>query len=359
MSAFINDIKHSVRRLRRRPGFTAIALIMLAVGIGANTVLFSVVNALVLRPKNLKEPEQLTVCRSSDDFGWFPYPVFDAIRQDNPLFSDVMAFTLTGDCTVTCGGRSQSVYRELISSNYFSVLGVAPVLGRTLEGAYDGTRRIVGIVPGTRHHVFEARPLPQIYYPIDKPQTFFMVLRVADSMVGREATLLNGIRREIRSVHPDIAITPLCPLADYHRDGTEMWAVRVMAGLALLFGIISLFLATLGIYGVKGYAVATRIPEFGIRMALGATGRDIKTMVLRDGAILTLIGLGAGLALALTGAYVLGLLFLGRTLCDVSPIDPLSILVTVVFLALASLVAGYLPARRAAKVDPMNALRYE
>ncbi len=233
------------------------------------------------------------------------------------------------------------------------------VLGCTLKGVYDDTRRIVGIVPGTRQHVLETHPWPHIYYPLDKPQTFNMILRIVDSMVGHEATLLKRLRREIHSVHPDIAVTSLGMLSNFHRGTLEMWTVRVLSGLALMFGIVSLFLATLGIYGVKGYTVATRTPEFGIRMALGATGGDIKTMVLRDGMILTLIGLGLGLALALAGAHIFGILFLRKILCDVNPIDSLSIVATIVFLGLASLAASYIPARRAASTDLMEALRYE
>ncbi len=138
-----------------------------------------------------------------------------------------------------------------------------------------------------------------------------------------------------------------------------MWATRVLAGLFLFFGVAALFLATLGIYGVKGSLVATRIPEFGVRRALGATGVNIVALVLREGWSRTLVGLAVGIVGALAILRVFGDVFFKRVLCDVKPIDPVSVAVALILLALAVLLAGYIPARRAAKADPMTALRYE
>jgi ABC-type antimicrobial peptide transport system permease subunit len=117
---------------------------------------------------------------------------------------------------------------------------------------------------------------------------------------------------------------------------------------------MALFLASLGIYAVKGYMVASRTPEFGIRKALGATHRDIMGMVFREGSVLTVAGLVVGLLLGLGIARLIGSLLYG-----VGPVDFISIAVAVVLLGAASLLAGYIPARRAARIDPMEALRYE
>jgi len=129
---------------------------------------------------------------------------------------------------------------------------------------------------------------------------------------------------------------------------------RCGAQLAQAAGAAALFLAALGIYALKGSMVASRTSEIGIRMALGATRRDILVMVLREGIVLTLVALVVGVFLALAAARVVR-----SALYGVSPVDPLSIGATVVLLGFASLLAGYLPARRAAKVDPMVALRCE
>jgi ABC-type antimicrobial peptide transport system permease subunit len=133
-----------------------------------------------------------------------------------------------------------------------------------------------------------------------------------------------------------------------------MWAARLGARAAFAFGFMALFLASLGIYAVKGHMVASRTPEIGIRKALGATHWGVMGMVFREGLALTLAGLGIGLLLALAAGRLLSSLLYG-----VRPADPISIVAAVVLLGVASLLATYIPARRAAKVDPMVALRCE
>jgi len=121
-----------------------------------------------------------------------------------------------------------------------------------------------------------------------------------------------------------------------------------------MFGAMALFLAGMGLYAIKGHMVASRTGEIGIRMTLGATRRDILTLVLRQGAISTFVGLlvGTGLAFVITRV-------IRSALPGMSTIDLVSFVVTVAILTVTSLLASYLPARRAAQVDPMVALRYE
>jgi ABC-type antimicrobial peptide transport system permease subunit len=153
---------------------------------------------------------------------------------------------------------------------------------------------------------------------------------------------------------PRLPVLSVTTLSDSYRDQPFVWAVGMGARLAVIFGTLALFLASLGIYAVKGYMVASRTAEIGIRKALGATHGNIMGMVLREGMALTLAGLFVGLLLGLVAARLIGSLLYG-----VRPVDPASIIVTVALLGAASLLASYIPARRAARVDPMVALRYE
>ncbi len=222
-----------------------------------------------------------------------------------------------------------------------------------------GIWEVVGIVPGLRNSIFDEEPQPHIYVPFDydpDAEVFFVYihLRAARATPGAETALLQSTPREIRKVDRSIPLLSLATLSYCHNNSYPMWLARASAGLAVAFGAMALFLAALGIYGVKGHLVASRTPEIGIRMALGATSGNILRLVFREGAPLTLVGLSIGMLLAIAAARVMR-----HALCAVDPIDPVSIAMTVALLGGVSLLAGWLPARRAAKIDPMAALRYE
>jgi predicted permease len=232
-------------------------------------------------------------------------------------------------------------------------------IGCLISGVGSGVREVVGIVPGVRNSIFDDEARPHVYVPFDynmDSQLFFVYvhLRAASTAPGAEAALLQSIPREIRRVDQNIPVVSLATLGDCYVNSLPMWLARAVAGLAVAFGAMALFLAGLGIYGVKGHMVASRTAEIGIRLALGATARSVLTLVLREGATLTLLGLFVGMALAFAFAHVLS-----SALCGVEPIDSASIGVTLALLGGASLLASYLPARRAARIDPMQALRCE
>jgi ABC-type antimicrobial peptide transport system permease subunit len=140
-----------------------------------------------------------------------------------------------------------------------------------------------------------------------------------------------------------------------HRDlSISAWSVRAAAALFSTFGALALLLATIGVYGLKAYDVSRRTREIGIRIALGATTGDVSRLILREGARTTIIGLTIGLLLAAgLGKLLSGILY------KVSPVDPVTIVAATFMLTTAALLACYIPARRATRVAPLEALRTE
>ena len=215
--------------------------------------------------------------------------------------------------------------------------------------------RVVGIVPTLRIATDDDIPSTQMYLPMaaDSRPTFIQI-RVAETLDDNEVALQENIRTFIREIDPQLPILLLKSLADCYNDNLTVWMATIGAKLAAIFGAMALFLASLGIYAVKGYMVASRTRDIGIRKALGATHGNIMSMVFREGLVLTIAGLIIGLLLGLGAARLIRSLLYG-----VDPVDPLSIAMAVILLGLTSMLASYIPARRAAKIDPMEALRYE
>jgi predicted permease len=215
---------------------------------------------------------------------------------------------------------------------------------------------IVGIVPTLQHSLIPARAEPYIYVPFgqDYRSNVHIHLSVLPRGDDAEAGLLQTARKEIRSADENMPILTSRTFHDHFDHSAELWLVRTGARLFSLFGALALFLAAAGVYGVRAYMVAQRTREIGIRMALGATRRDAVRLVLREGFSLTFWGLGIGLALALMAGQLLsGMLY------QVSATDPAVFVGAPLVLALVSVLACYVPARRAATVNTMVALRYE
>jgi len=215
-----------------------------------------------------------------------------------------------------------------------------------------GPYRVVGIVanvPGIGDREVRA----QMYTPTEVDALSpYLYLHVATA--GSVDLARRRIFDAIHDFDSRIPVLSVETLARRRHDESSVWMARFGARLALAAGAAALFLAALGIYAIKSYIVAARTSEIGIRKALGATHGDVIGMVLREGLVSTTVGLTVGLLLGLGVAKVAA-----RFLYGVSPLDPASIVVTVALLGAAALLAGYLPARRAAKVDPMVALRYD
>jgi putative ABC transport system permease protein len=212
--------------------------------------------------------------------------------------------------------------------------------------------RVVGIVahmPGIENRETRA----QMYTPVDS-DGYHSCLCLHVENRGSADLVRQRILEEIRRFDPRMPVLSVATLAQKRHDDSSVWLARTGARLAMAAGAAALFLASLGIYAIKAHLVASRTSEIGVRKALGATHASIMGMVLREGLVLTAVGLVVGLAGGLAVAKVAA-----RLLYGIGPIDPISVAATVALLGAASLLAGYLPARRASRIDPMVALRCE
>jgi ABC-type antimicrobial peptide transport system permease subunit len=166
--------------------------------------------------------------------------------------------------------------------------------------------------------------------------------------------MLETIRREILSVDQRLPLLGLKTMRGHLESSVDIWIVRTGAHILEIFGSVALLLAVIGLYALNAYTVARRTREIGIRMALGADRASTLRMILGEGLKVTMVGVGVGLLLAIAvGKLLAGFLF------DIRSVDPMVIGIAPVMLALVAMFACWVPARRAARVDPMIALRYE
>lgn len=215
---------------------------------------------------------------------------------------------------------------------------------------------VLGIVPATREAIIEKELPGTLYLPFARgfqSDVTFIIKFAALNHAG-ESAAADLVRRTVREVDPVLPILSLKTFSQHLESNVELWLVRAGAALFSLFGGLALALAVIGIYGVKAYAVARRRREIGIRMALGAQPRAVQWMFLRETGMMLAGGIGLGLLFAvLTGRVVSGLLY------EVGALDPVAFTLAPLLLAAAAFVATWIPARRAARVDPMVALRAE
>jgi hypothetical protein len=295
----LQDLRYSARTLLKTPGFTAVAILTLALGMGANTAIFSAVNAVLLRSLPYAEPDRLVFVAELLGGGPMPtsYPNFLDWRAQQSVFEKLAAYG-ADDFNLTGLERAERVSGELVSDDYFELLGVPAIKGRTFLPEENSK-------PG-------ASP-------------------VAD---------------------PDLPVYSVSTLENRLRDqAAETRSYLLLIGL---FALLALVLSAIGIYGVTAFTVTQRTHEIGVRVALGAEGGDVLRLVIIQVMRLTVTGVAIGLAAAFALTRLMASLVF-----KVSVTDPPTFAAISLLLATVALLACYIPARRTTNVDPMVALRYE
>jgi predicted permease len=232
------------------------------------------------------------------------------------------------------------------------------------EVKYSGSFEIVGVVADAKYTNPRRDVRPMYFRPLDQQ---LVVTAPNEVMAEGRSLYINSItlhfkqppqnvdslvRRTLADIDPNLTVIDLRSLDYQVADNFNQ--ERLIARLTMLFGLLALVLASVGLYGITSYAVARRTSEIGLRMALGADRSNVVRMVLRGAFLLVGIGLALGVVLALVGGR-----FMADQLYGVRPYDPLSIVVAIVVLSLSAALAGFIPARRAASIEPMQALRTE
>jgi len=278
-------------------------------------------------------------------------------------------------------GGTASGFVWLVTANYFKTFGIRLLAGRTFsdgeartnagvavlgeraarEGWPDGDalgqiiqnvgdqpRHIVGIVSDVRQTRTRAVE-PIMYTPLDAERLGAM--EIAVRIGGERAAVESMLMAQVHNLDPKVAarLTPYADMLD-----SQIALPRFQMLLFSVFGGLGLVLAAVGIFGVVGYVVSRRTHEIGVRMALGADAHDVRTMVIRQALTPVAVGLGLGLA---GGFWATRLL--ASWLFEVTPHDPSTLMLVSLLLLATALAATYLPARRASRVDPMEALRAE
>jgi|SRR5215213_1939825 len=351
MKTLFQDVRFGLRVLLKTPAFSLVAIISLALGIGLNTAIFSIVNAVLICPLPIvKQQNRLVWLRAP-----ISYPDYLDYRNQTQSFEGMAAITGTQDFSIASGSEPELVKGEYVTPNYFDVLGAGAFLGRVFVEEDATTQAPIVILS---EHLWRTRFASDSNIAGRQISlngfSFTVVGVMPKNFIGTEA----GLNRELwlplsmhRLLNPPAAARIADPGSRQFEERDTHW-LAVFARLKP--DVLALLLAGIGIYGVVSYGAAQRTREIGVRMALGAKEKDVLRLVLWDGLIVIGAGLVIGLLLAAAATRLIAAFLYG-----VGATDPLTFVTVPLLLGFVALVASYVPARRAVKLDPLVALRYE
>lgn len=329
MRGLFSHLRYTVRRLMKSPGFTVTAVLILGLGIGANTAIFSLVNCVLLKPLPYPNPDRLVLVYQviqGDEKSQFDYPDYLDVRANQRTLDSLTAF-YPDDFTLTGRGEPERISGIYVSGSLFKVLGRPFLIGKPFGETEDNseTRSVVVISEHLWNTKFQRDP----------------------HVLGANL-LLNGRSFEIVGVTPaqanELGKVELVEKG-FATKHLSMLVVSLFSGAALL-------LAAVGLYGVLSYSVSQRKRELGIRVAVGAQAWNIFRLVVTQGLLIGATGLVVGLAGALIFAH-----FIQAALYRVPSTDPPTLIAAAAVLWLTALMACLLPALRATRIDPIQALR--
>ncbi len=277
-------------------------------------------------------------------------PSYDYTRTDDAYFETMGVAIVRGRGFTRADrtGPDVAIVSETAARRFWP--GEDPI-GKRLRRGEDGPwTTVVGVAADTKVRTLGEAPRPYVYLPLDRRGTDIAMVVAATR--GDPSRFLPTLLAEIQAIDP--AVTPFQSGTIRDQMAIMLYPARMGALLLGAFGALALLLAVTGLYGVASYTASRRTREIGIRMAVGARPGDVRRMVLRDGAVLVGAGLAIGVALALVAAR-----FLARFLFGIGVVDPVTFIAIPLLLGGVALLATWVPARRAGRLDPMRALRYE